>query len=103
MRVSVISPNLPIISSNLRLKEMIAELQNKPSIQATQKAQKQIKAHQEELAKQQQRLKAKKAEREAQEKDERDQQKAEAAERNAQERAAAAELLAAGRCRGSGD
>ena len=48
-----------------RLKEMIAELQNKPSIQATQKAQKQIKAHQEELAKQQQKLKAKKAEREA--------------------------------------
>ena len=48
-----------------RLKEMIAGLQNKPSIQATQKAQKQIKAHQEELAKQQQKLKAKKAEREA--------------------------------------
>ena len=48
-----------------RLKDMIASLQNKPSIQATQKAQKQIKAHQEELARQREKLKAKKAERDA--------------------------------------
>jgi DNA mismatch repair protein MutS2 len=46
-----------------QLKEMIAELQNQPSIQATQKAQKQVKADQEALNKERERLRSKKSER----------------------------------------